>query len=77
MLSVAIHYATLYSFRSIKLPISLYKPPVLMQSPSKAPEQGNYDRVGDTKLFAEFYFILFIFPYWSHVGKFIDSVLAR
>lgn len=52
-LSAAIHYATLNSFRSIKLPISLYKPPVLMEAPTKSPEQGNYDRVGDTKWSAE------------------------
>lgn len=33
MLSAAIHYATLNSFRSIKLRSSLYKPPVLMLAP--------------------------------------------
>lgn len=46
MLSAAIHYATLNSFRSIKLPSSLYKPPVLMLGPPLPPlqppfEQGN------------------------------------
>lgn len=40
MLSAAIHYATLKSFRSIKLPSSLYKPPVLMLAPTAPWSRG-------------------------------------
>lgn len=40
MLSAAIHYATLNSFRSIKLPSSLYKPPVLMLAPTAPLSRG-------------------------------------
>lgn len=40
MLSAAIHYATLNSFRSIKLPSSLYKPPVLMLAPPRPLSRG-------------------------------------
>lgn len=41
MLSAAIHYATLNSFRSIKLPISLYKPPALMLALPDSLSGGN------------------------------------
>lgn len=41
MLSAAIHYATLNSFRSIKLPISLYKPPDLMLAFPHPFERGD------------------------------------